>query len=227
MVITDGDGYIDKEKEMKKKWIMLASTIGIVFISAVLVGLLMSLVEKPVYEVIASQKNIEIRSYKPMIIAEVEIEGTRKDTISQGFRVVASYIFGNNTVKQNIAMTAPVQQQKSQKVAMTVPVQQQSTGQSWKVSFVMPAKYSIENLPKPNDNRVRLKKIPAKKFIAIKFSGTNSNKNIAKHEKQLMDYIKAHQVNIASPPKYAFYNPPWTLPCIRRNEVMVEIKEQQ
>ena len=211
---------------MKKRWITITVMTGIIFIGAILAGSLMSNVEKPDYKVIASQENIEIRSYKPMIIAEVEIAGKRKDAIGKGFRLIADYILGNNTVRQNIAMTAPVQQQKSQKIAMTAPVQQQSTGLSWKVSFVMPAKYSMENLPKPNDGRIKLRKISAKKFIAIRFSGTNSNENIAKHEAKLMNYVRAKQINTVGSPKYAFYNPPWTLPFMRRNEVMVEINEK-
>ena len=108
---------------------------------------------------------------------------------------------------------------------MTAPVQQQSTGRSWQISFVMPSKYSMESLPKPNNDRVRLTKIMSKKFVVIKFSGTNSNENLAEHEKQLMSYIEAKQFKIIGSPKYAFYNAPWTLPFMRRNEVMIEINQ--
>ena len=211
---------------MKKKWTMITSIIGLILIVGVLAGPLMSDVEKPDYKVIQSEQNIEIRHYEPMIIAEVEVEGKREDAIRDGFRLIADYIFGNNKVKLDIAMTSPVQQQESQKIAMTAPVQQQSTGRSWQISFVMPSRYSMESLPEPNNDRVRLKEIPTKKFGVIEFSGTNSNENVTKHENQLMNYIEANQIKIIGSPKYAFYNAPWTLPFMRRNEVMIEINQQ-
>lgn len=212
---------------MKKKWTMITSIIALILIVGVLAGPVLSDVEKPDYKVIQSEQNIEIRQYEPMIIAEVEVDGKREGAIGDGFRLIADYIFGNNTVKRDIAMTAPVQQQESQKIAMTAPVQQQSTGRSWQISFVMPSKYSMESLPEPNNDRVRLKEILTKKFIVIEFSGTNSNENVIEHENQLMNYIEANQIKINGSPNYAFYNPPWSLPFLRRNEVMIEINQQQ
>ena len=203
---------------------MISSIIALILIVGVLAGPVMSNVEKPDYKVIQSEQNIEIRQYEPMIIAEVEVDGKREETIRDGFRILADYIFGNNTVQQVISMTAPVQQKENQKIAMTAPVQQQSMGKSWRMSFVMPSKYRLDSLPVPNNNRVRLKEIMTKKFVVIEFSGTNSNENVTKHENQLMNYIEANQINIIGSPKYAFYNAPWTLPFLRRNEVMIEIK---
>ena len=204
---------------------MITSIISLILIVGVLAGPVMSNVEKPDYKVIQSEQNIEIRQYEPMIIAEVEVDGKREDAIRDGFRLLADYIFGNNTVQQVISMTAPVQQKENQKIAMTAPVQQQSMGKSWRMSFVMPSKYRLDSLPVPNNNRVRLKEILTKKFVVIEFSGTNSNENVTKHENQLMNYIEANQINIIGSPKYAFYNAPWTLPFLRRNEVMIEIKQ--
>ena len=212
---------------MKKKWTMITSIIALILIVGVLAGPVMSNVEKPDYKVIQSEQNIEIRQYEPMIIAEVEVDGKREDAIRDGFRLLADYIFGNNTVQQVISMTAPVQQKENQNIAMTAPVQQQSTGKSWRMSFVMPSKYSMDSLPVPNNNRVRLKEILTKKFVVIEFSGTNSNENVTKHENQLMNYIEENQIKIIGSPKYAFYNAPWTLPFLRRNEVMIEINQQQ
>ena len=139
---------------------MITSIIALVLIVGVLAGPVMSNVEKPDYKVVQSEQNIEIRQYKPMIIAEVEVDGKREDAIRDGFRLIADYIFGNNTVEQNISMTAPVQQKE--KIAMTSPVQQQLSGKSWQISFVMPSKYSMDSLPVPNNNRVRLKEILSK-----------------------------------------------------------------
>jgi len=205
---------------------MITSIIAfILIVGGLLAGPVMSNVEKPDYKVIQTERNIEIRQYEPMIIAEVEVDGKREDAIREGFRLIADYIFGNNTVQRDIAMTAPVQQQESQKIAMTAPVQQKSTGRSWQISFVMPSKYSMETLPEPKNDRVRLKEIMTKKFVVIKFSGTNSNENVTEHENQLMKYIESNQIKIIDSPKYAFYNAPWTLPFMRRNEVMIEINQ--
>ncbi len=210
---------------MRKIWIMIAATIGIILIGGILVGPVMSDVEIPSYQIIRAEKNIEIRRYQPMIIAEVEMTGPRTEAIGDGFRLLADYIFGNNTVRQNIAMTAPVQQQESTKIAMTAPVQQQSTGGSWKVSFVMPSKYTLDSLPKPNNERVILKQVSAKQFAVIRFSGTSSDENVTEHEKQLLEYVKANDMRVTGSPQYAFYNPPWTIPPLRRNEVMIEIEQ--
>ena len=202
---------------------MITSIIALILIVGVLAGPVMSNVEKPDYKVVQSIQNIEIRHYEPMIIAEVEVQGNRKEAISNGFRLIADYIFGNNTVKRDIAMTAPVQQKESQKIAMTAPVQQKSKGNNWQISFIMPSEYSIKSLPLPNNDRVLLKEIQTKKFVVIEFSGTNSNENLTKHENELIKYIEANNIKITGPPKYAFYNAPWTLPFMRRNEVMFEI----
>ena len=204
---------------------MIVAIIGIVLIGAIAAGPIMSDVETPNYEIVKSQDAIEIRQYEPMIIAEVQMSGKREDAIGDGFRLLADYIFGNNIANQDIAMTAPVQQQESTKIAMTAPVQQQSAGNYWQVSFVMPSEYTMDTLPKPVNERVVLKEIPAKTFAAITFSGTNSDENVKAHEKILLEYVEANDLSVISTPKYAFYNPPWTLPPMRRNEVMIEIQE--
>lgn len=211
---------------IRKRWIIILAISSTVLIGCAMVGPIMSNnVEQPNYGVLSSSTDdIEIRRYAPMVIAEVEVRGAREEAISDGFRLLADYIFGNNTTQQDIAMTAPVQQQANKKIAMTAPVQQQSSGDRWKVSFVMPAEYSLATLPEPNNEQVKLKQIPAKDFIAIQFSGTNSKQNITKHERQLRQYIERNNIQTLGSPKYAFYNPPWTLPFMRRNEVMIEIE---
>ena len=205
---------------------MLGTIIGIILIGAVAAGPIMSNVEAPNYDVVTVENNIEIRQYAPMIVAEVQIDGKREDSIGEGFRLLADYIFGNNIAKQDIAMTAPVQQQEGNKIAMTAPVQQQKEGGTWQISFVMPSEYSMDTLPKPVNDLVKLKKIPAKQFVVIRFSGTKSDANVEEHEEKLMKYVQSKNILVIGSPKYAFYNPPWTLPFMRRNEVMIEIQRQ-
>ena len=185
----------------------------------------MSNVEQAKYTVTETHDNIEIRDYAPMIVAEVEVLGEREASIQQGFRMIADYIFGNNISSQKVAMTAPVIQQPSEKIAMTTAVTQQRDGNHWNIRFVMPANYTLDTLPKPRNDSVKLKEIDKKRFAAIRFSGRAGKESLKKNTEKLEQFLKEHQLEITSTPHYAFFNPPWTLPFLRRNEIMIEIKD--
>jgi effector-binding domain-containing protein len=203
---------------------MLWIIAGVAVIGAAAWGPIVSNVEQAKYEVVESHGAIEIRDYAPMIVAEAEVSGERKESINQGFRMIADYIFGNNEPAQKVAMTAPVIQQPSEKIAMTAPVIQQGVGNQWKVRFVMPANYTMETLPKPNNKQVKLEKIPAKRFAVIRFSGMGDNDSLKENEEKLKTFIDEKGLKSVSVATYAFFNPPWTLPFLRRNELMVEVK---
>lgn len=185
--------------------------------------------DEPAYTASQAQDGIEIRDYAPVIAAEVEVTGERKEAINQGFRLIADYIFGNNEPNQKIAMTTPVIQQAQgkkagEKIAMTTPVIQQGEGQSWKVQFIMPPEYTLETLPKPVNPAVNIKPIAGKKMVVIRYSGSTGNENIAKHTALLEEYVKANKLATKGKTVLAFYDPPWTLPFFRRNEVMLELR---
>jgi effector-binding domain-containing protein len=207
----------------RRKKIITASVIVLITIGLACWGPIMSNVETPDYIVTLNEKNIEIREYSPMITASVRVSGERKEAIRKGFRLVADYIFGNNAINTKIAMTAPVEQRESQKIAMTAPVQQQRDGQSWEISFVMPKEHSIDTLPIPKNSEVTLSEIASKQFVVIKFSGRNTDSNIEEYTNQLEKFAVDNSIQTIGSPKYAFYNPPWTLPFLRRNEVMLEL----
>ena len=209
---------------MSKKLLWWIVGIAAVLLAgAALWGPVVSNVEHPKYKVSERSGNIEIRDYAPMIVAEAEVKGERREAISEGFRIIADYIFGNNTAAQKVPMTAPVTQQGSEKIAMTAPVTQQGDGNTWRVRFVMPSKYTMETLPKPNNPAIELKEIPAKRFAVIRFSGMAGEESLKRHNKELDDFLRAKRFTPLSPPIYAFYDPPWTLPFLRRNEVLIEI----
>ena len=207
----------------RKKIVFTLLFCGLVLVGCAMVGPLMSDVEKPKYQSTSLADSIELRSYDPMIVAAVQVNGKRKEAIGEGFRILADYIFGNNTLEQNISMTAPVQQQSGETIAMTAPVQQQKNSNFWTISFVMPKMYTLKTIPKPNNKEVILNEVPAQNFIAIRFSGTNSDDNIEQHERTLFNFIKQNKIKVMGESKYAFYNPPWTLPFMRRNEIMMQI----
>jgi len=200
---------------------------GVLAVGAAAWGPIVSNVEQAKYEVVKSQGAIEIRDYTPMIVAEAEVSGERKKAINQGFRIIADYIFGNNSPKQKVAMTTPVIQQATEKISMTTPVTQEGAGNSWKVRFMMPANYTIDTLPKPNNDAVKLENVPSKRFAVIRFSGIASEDNLKKYTDELNAFIKDKNLNAISQATYAFFNPPWTLPFLRRNEVMVEIIREE
>ena len=157
---------------MRRKYMWwLIAVVAVVLLGAALWGPIVSNVQQPKYQVVESSGNIEIRDYAPQIVAEAEVAGDRRDAIRKGFRIIADYIFGNNTSAQKVPMTAPVTQQGSEKIAMTAPVTQQGDGNIWRVRFVMPSSYTIETLPKPNNPAVKLKEIGAKRYAVIRFSG--------------------------------------------------------
>lgn len=199
------------------------SILAVALLGAVLWGLNVSRVEHPQYELAEQDGTIELRDYAPMIVAETEVMGERRESIRKGFQIIADYIFGNNSSDKKIAMTAPVIQQNNEKIAMTAPVTQQGDGNDWRVRFVMPSKYTMESLPKPNNAAVVLKKIPMRRYAAIRFSGMANEASLTRQTKELAGYLKSRNITPLSQPIYAFYNPPWTLPFMRRNEVLFEI----
>lgn len=197
--------------------------VGVIILAA-LAGNLMSNVEQPDYKLVTSHGNIEIRDYASMILAEVEVSGERKHAINDGFKILADYIFGNNTSNEKMEKIASVKDEGSEKMAMTAPVIQEQHGDKWKIRFVMPKKYSLQTIPKPNSKEVVLVSWPDRRFVAIRFSGVADDENIKRYTEELEAYIGAAGLKQMGEPILAFYNPPWTLPLLRRNEVMVEIK---
>lgn len=196
----------------------------IVIILASLSGTFMSQVEQPRYKVKNKQGNIEVRVYPPLLIAEISTQGSREKAIKEGFRILAKYIFGENKSKTGIAMTAPVIQNASEKIAMTAPVLQQSENNQWTVRFVMPAQYTLETLPLPVDSRIKISESKEIIYLTISFSGTSSKNNLNEHLQLLKDYATKNHLKVSGQPIYAFYNPPWTLPFLKRNEIWIEIK---
>lgn len=183
----------------------------------------MSRTEQPRYTIVESQQAIELRDYAPMIVAETEVAGSREAAINAGFRILADYIFGNNQAAQRVPMTAPVFQQTSEKIPMTAPVMQQARQGAWRVRFVMPSRFTLETLPKPNSPAVTVREEPGRRLAVIRFSGRPVADQLKEQTGELMAFIESRSLHAAGEPVYAFYDPPWTLPFLRRNEVMVEI----
>ena len=180
--------------------------------------------EEPLYVREAEIGDIEIRRYGPRIAAQTVVTGDENEARNAGFRRIAGYIFGGNRRKTEIAMTAPVAQQ-SEKIAMTAPVAQSSGAEGDSViRFFMPSKWSMDLLPEPDDERVELVEVPGETYAVLRFTGDRSPQAVARKSGELLKALQDTDFQPASEPVAWFYDPPWTLPFRRRNEVAVPIK---
>jgi hypothetical protein len=182
--------------------------------------------EGPRYKVIEKFSDFEIREYESYIVAKTTVQGDYDGSSSKAFRILAGYIFGKNKGEKKIAMTSPVEMKaEPKKIAMTAPVEMKTQGESLTMTFSMPSKYNINTLPEPLDKRIRFEKVPVKTVACYRFSGRTSQKTIQKMQAKLKAWLKKRDnYQTIGEYSYAGYNPPWTLPFMRRNEVMVEIQ---
>ena len=184
--------------------------------------------EEPAYQSVATVGAIDIRLYGERIAAQTVVTGNSDAARNEGFRRLAGYIFGGNAQRASIAMTAPVSQAGSggsQTIAMTAPVAQTPSGvDRWTVQFFMPAAYAMADLPVPNDPSVELVVVPAETYAVVRFSGVGSVRAVETHKARLMAGLNGSGWTARGEPVVWFYDPPWTLPPMRRNEVAVRVE---
>ena len=172
--------------------------------------------EEPRYKIIKTYQEFEIRKYDDRLA--VEIEYSNEDS---GFRYLFKYIAGANTNSDKIKMTVPVTQ--SVKIDMTTPVTQSVKNGKMLMQFFLPSKFTLENAPQPTDKRVSLVVIKGGYYAVIKYSGRLTNQNYQKHYKKLENYLNNNEIDFTKPGIRATYNGPFTLPFLRRNEIMMKI----
>jgi hypothetical protein len=183
--------------------------------------------EEAPYTVIKTDDIFELREYAPQVLAEIIVDGDLEDAGNKAFRPLFRYISGENKSRGKIAMTAPVsQEQTGEKISMTAPVSQQSVQGKWAVSFMMPASYTMENLPTPDDPNIKLRQNPARRVAAVRYSGFWSEKKFLLYKQELDNWIKANNLKVIGEPVWARYNPPFTLWFLRRNEILIPIASE-
>lgn len=175
--------------------------------------------ETPKYTVERADGAIEVRSYAPRIMAEVLVTGSRSAAINAGFKVLAAYIFGANEGGTKVAMTTPVTQVPGETIEMTTPVTQMARDGNWLVQFMMPGDYTLATLPQPKDEHIRFVLVPGNRQAVLRFSGIASEAALQAHEGKLRSWTRGQALKVTAGPFYYFYDPPWTLPWNRRNEV--------
>lgn len=186
--------------------------------------------EEPAFTEVARVGAVEIRTYGERIAAQTVVTGSSEAARNRGFQRLAGYIFGGNTARTSIAMTAPVAQAgdgRSQSIAMTAPVAQGAVGQDrWTIQFFMPSEYTMASLPVPRDPAVVLAVVPAETYAVLRFSGLGSARAVAEKEAELDAALTGSGWAASGDPVVWFYDPPWTLPPLRRNEVAVRVTRQ-
>jgi SOUL heme-binding protein len=185
--------------------------------------------QEPDYRAEKLTRAVEIRRYGARIAAETTVTADEEAARNTGFRRLARYIFGGNHLNEKIAMTAPVAQQSSnkqgEKIAMTVPVAQKAAGdRQWVIRFFMPADKMLASLPEPDDAEVRLVTVPPETIAVRRFTGSRSRRAIAAHTAELMNTLRETGFEPVGTPAAWFYDPPWTVPALRRNEIAVPVE---
>ncbi|MES3038349.1 MAG: heme-binding protein, partial [Bdellovibrionota bacterium] len=183
--------------------------------------------EEPEYKVLKKDGPVEVRQYSSQLHAKVTLKGLDFDTYrNKAFELLAAYIFGANSGKTKMAMTSPVlQKNDSEKMAMTSPVlQQQSGDQEWTMTFILPSKYSLASVPKPDNPQIKIVEEPGYEAVTLRYTGTNSLQSLKKHEDQLSAWLlKNPQYKVNGKFFAAQYDAPFAVPFLRRNEVLAKV----
>ena len=184
-------------------------------------------VEEPEYRAVTRVGAVEIRDYGPRLAAETVVGGDQIAARGTGFRRLAGYIFGANMSRAEIASTAPVTQSKGVDIAMTAPVDQSpDPGGDWRIRFFMPARYTRETLPEPRDPGVRIVTVPAQTVAVLRYAGVPTAGAVRDADATLLRALAGSDWDAVGTPMAWFYDPPWTLPTLRRNEAVVAVTQR-
>ncbi|MFK7889015.1 MAG: heme-binding protein [Gammaproteobacteria bacterium] len=179
-------------------------------------------IEEPEYRVIATSEDYEIREYQPYVVAETTVSGSLRSSGGKAFRILAGYIFGKNGKQEKMQMTAPVESRPIE-LGNNVSTARSDGKSGFTYGFVMESKYDLESLPRPMDERITLREVPARRVAARTFSGTWSNGNYEKNERALLSALTRDARQPVDAPMLARYDGPMTPWFMRRNEVLVEL----
>jgi len=215
---------LSKKKKKMPIYIIVLIILAAVFLLWIAFGFFGSRVEQLQYTVIDSSKEYEIWEIHEHLVVETEVQGSFVEAGNEAFSILAGYIFGDNKSQSKIAMTAPVVETESEKIAMTAPVVAGQTEENLMTyAFVLPAKYTLETLPVPNDPRAKIREVERMKVAVLSFRGFFTDKNFDSKKEALKQYLERDGLSY-SRLYSAGYNPPWTPPFMRRNEVWAELK---
>lgn len=183
--------------------------------------------EEPAYAVVDRiEAGVEVRSYPSRLAAEATVDGDDdRSGRNQAFRVLFDYISGANQNRSSVAMTVPVEvAPAAEKIAMTVPVETEASENGrTTMRFFLPSSYTSTTAPEPTDSRVQIIDMPGTTQAILRFSGSGSEMQIKARTKQLREALDGSSWITAGAPTTLFYDPPWTLPFLKRNEVVMPV----
>ena len=213
------------------RWAALLS--GTILLTGCSVFGIRSGTEQPAYQVVAELgEAVEVRRYGPRLAAEVEVEaGDEVEARNAACRILANYIFGDNRAREEIAMTAPVEiakESEGETIAMTAPVETARGDGRLTMRFFLPAAFTEANVPRPTDPRVRILTVPGETLAVRRFTGWHGPDDVEAEEARLRATLDGAALDGAAwrPAGEAvafFYDPPWTIPFLRRNEVALPV----
>lgn len=192
--------------------VLIWATIGLTVVAVLGVGAWVfaaRTVETPAFQVAEADGRFELRDYPAMVVAEAAVDGPRRAALSDGFRPLARYIFAR--------------EREGERIAMTAPVTQRGEGEGWIVGFVMPSRYSLDDLPPPGPTPVALRETPPARMAAVRFSGRADDAMLAEREAALRDWMATRGLEPAGPVTHAYYDDPFTPGFLRRNEILIPV----
>ena len=209
---------------------LLLTTVALIISSGCSVFGVQSVEEAP-YQLVQKDKQFEIRDYAPLVVAETRVNASFKEAGNEAFRKLFAYISGANESSEEIAMTSPVIAEtknsgSGETIAMTAPVTSQKDGEAWRYRFVLPQTYSLDSAPRPLNPDVSLAETAPGRVATLRYSGRATAKAQSRNAEALINWIKSQGLVSQSEPRWAGYNPPWTLPPFRRNEVLIDVSSQ-
>ena len=198
---------------------------AIVFISSGCSIIGVRTTDEPAFETIASEPPFEIRDYGEMLLAEVETETSFDDASNEAFRVLFKYISGANLADTKIEMTAPVFMDSSELTSSTRILTTKAQN-AWKMAFVLPDEYRFKDVPEPEDSRVKIKRVRSSKVATIRFSGSWDLEKLQRKTEDLQNWISKIGYESVSEPRAAGFDPPWTIPFLKRNEIHIDVRKK-
>ena len=240
MRLFEGDKivFVDSNQDASRMkipaWVMALFLAGFVSACSVFGG---RAADEPQSSIVYEDGAMQIRQYEGFAVAETRVSGSYENASSEGFSRLFNYIAGRNQSAEKIEMTAPVLVEPDLTIATLAtvapsssedgsPVRFDARMQTWKVAFILPDGFAVENSPRPADARVSLRDVPPRQVAVISFSGWLRG-NVAETKRQeLAEWLESQGMNHEGDWRVAGYSPPWTMPMLRRNEVMVTLKSE-
>jgi hypothetical protein len=207
---------------MKTKLLIAAAML----IPVVMFALALLSLDEPDYTMVEEHDDFELRRYAPLIVAETEVEASFEDAPGAASPLLVDYVQRGNQGERNLPMLAPVRQQLAADAPGDATGDVGAGGEGpWLYQFAMPKEYRLSMLPQPNDERVTLRQMPEQLVAVRRYDGNWSEKRYRDEEAALLDALEASGLVTISNPVFARYNASFVPGFLRRNEVMVEVRE--